>query len=180
MLPPESKWVWPHSLNGVGLIKRLIVRNGSCLMYGWWTIVSSRGECNHDIQFSFSPCTLCPCVHWVQAMQWKSCSVSYDNTPCCCTEACILLHILLHHICALSPSRFWLAAMQANMHQDRKKNQANFDWLQGAGVRLLRSVIPSLQNNEAQRLFWPLRQLERFSASFSILAGSYHISLSGD
>lgn len=52
---PTWKWLGVNCLNGVRLITRLIVRNRSWLMYCWWTIVSSRGECNHDIQFLFTP-----------------------------------------------------------------------------------------------------------------------------
>lgn len=146
-------------------------------MYGWWTIVSSRGDYPWYTIFFSPSCTLNPCVLWVQGSQ-KRCSetdgssvvhiIKYqstrNNTQSCmlCNAGCVCwcMHVGPHlYTCSsymLSP---WLAA-HSNMHLEkfRPKWLVTRCWCKIT----LKSVIPSLQNNKAQRLFWRLRQLECF------------------
>lgn len=120
------------------------------------------------------PCTLCPCVHRVQGSQkkkkkklpwdwWPGRIIKHhssrNNTRRCTLwdAGCCYVHVCIHLYTPSPPPRL---AAQANMHVEKFRPTwlATRCWCKIA----LRSVIPSLQNNEAKTLFWRLRQLERF------------------
>ena len=149
-------------------------------MYGWWTIVSSRGECNHDIQWSppllpLLADSVLVCTEWAPgtpktalrlmlfcgSYNEDQSTIEISHDAACCLTLATVTHISTHLV---TPTLAFCPGQYA-CRKCRPAWLATRCWCK----IVLRSVIPSLQNNKVKRLFWPLRQLERFSASLSIL-----------